>query len=400
MTQANAAGRKPKILFVYNTIAPYTRPFFTGLSRLYDVKFVFTDIQVSKDMYNLATPEKGSQIGDIKYRVRRRYLRFLSRSGVPLGLFIDLFRERYDAVLAIADTVEMPLCFMAARLKRKPLLLESVVWGWPKQYSSRKVGSPFTGFFLRRAAAVIVPGSKHKEYAVSLGARPDKVFIMPYASNIVFKEEDYLEALRIRESLNISDKKVIFFVGRLVDQKGVNYLLEAFAMIRKEREDAALLIVGEGEAKAKLEAQAAELGIKDSARFVGFQSNEKLAAYYLAGDICAVPSVTLGQADVWVRTVNDAMQAGKPVVASSAAGAAYDMIMEGENGFIVPERDSQALYQALKKLMTEPELAKKMGEKAKLLVEEKFGYPRMIAGFNRAVAAALGRKNGDRQVSP
>jgi glycosyltransferase involved in cell wall biosynthesis len=235
---------------------------------------------------------------------------------------------------------------------------------------------------------------------VALGARPDKVFIMPYASNIVFKEADYKEARRIRESLNIASKKVIFFVGRLVDQKGVNYLLEVFAMIRKERDDVALLIVGDGEAKAKLEAQAADLGVKDSARFVGFQSNEKLAAYYLAGDICAVPSITLGQADVWVRTVNDAMQAGKPVVATSAVGASFDMIEEGENGFIVPERDGAALYQALKKLVVSPELAKKMGEKSKLIVEQRFEYPQMIDGFSRAIEAVLDGKGRKKKVSP
>jgi glycosyltransferase involved in cell wall biosynthesis len=400
MVQETNAKQKPKILFVYNTIAPYTRPFFTGLSRIYDVKFIFTDIQVSKDMYKVATPEKGENADNINYRTRRRHLRIISPSGVPLGLFIDLCRERCDAVVAIADTVEMPLCFLAARLRRKPLLLESVVWEWGKKPGIKKPGSFFTRYFLRCAEAVIVPGTKHKEYAVALGARPDKVFIMPYASNIVFKEADYKEARRIRESLNIASKKVIFFVGRLVDQKGVNYLLEVFAMIRKERDDVALLIVGDGEAKAKLEAQAADLGVKDSARFVGFQSNEKLAAYYLAGDICAVPSITLGQADVWVRTVNDAMQAGKPVVATSAVGASFDMIEEGENGFIVPERDGAALYQALKKLVVSPELAKKMGEKSKLIVEQRFEYPQMIDGFSRAIEAVLDGKGRKKKVSP
>jgi glycosyltransferase involved in cell wall biosynthesis len=393
VAQGYTAERKPKILFVHNAIAPYTKPFFLGLSQAYDIKFVFTDIQVSKEAYNVETPEKGDGLDGMGYWTRRRYFCTISPSGIPLGLLADLFRERYDAVVATLGTVEMVLCFLGAKLKRKPLILDNGVWGWEGIYNKKGAGSTLSKLILPHSDAVVVPGTKHKEYVIALGARPDKVFIMPYASNIVIKEDDYQEAKRVRDALNISAKKVILYVGRLVKQKGVEYLIEAFSMIRKEREDVALLIVGEGDIKAELETLAGNLDIKDSVCFVGFVSNDKLAAYYLSGDICAVPSITLGQADVWVRAVNDAMRAGKPVVATNAVGAAFDMIKDGENGFVVPERDSRALYQALAKIIAQPELAGRMGEESKRIVEQGFEYEHMIAGFKRAIDAVFPQKD-------
>lgn len=383
------AKRRPKILFVHNTIAPYIRPFFLGLSQVYDVQFIFTDIQISKDMYNVETPEKSDGLDSMAYRTRRRYFRSISPSGIPLGLLADLFRERCDAVVATLGTVEMVLGFLGARLKRKPFILINGVWGWKGKYEKKELGTTIARLIVPRTDAVVVPGTKHKEYVIALGAHPDKVFIMPYASNIVIKEDDYQEAKRIRDALNIGTKKVALYVGRLVKQKGVNYLLEAFSMIRKEREDVTLLIVGDGDARAGLETLAGSLGIKDSVYFTGFVSNDRLAAYFLAGDICVVPSIMYGQADVWVRAVNDAMYAGKPVVTTNAVGAAFDMIEDGENGFIVPERDSLALYRAMKKIISQSGLAQKMGEKSKSIVSEGFEYRHMIAGFKQAVDAVL-----------
>ena len=385
--------RKPKILFVHNAIAPYTRPFFLGLSQVYDVQFIFTDIQVSKEAYNVETPEKGDGLDGMAYRTHRRYFRSISPSGIPPGLITDIFLESYDVVVATLGTVEMVLCFLGAKLKGKPLILINGVWGWEGKLEKKDAGSTCARLITPHSNAVVVPGIKHKEYAIALGARPDRVFIMPYASNIVIREDDYQEAKRTRDALDIGAKKVILYVGRLVKQKGVDYLLEAFSMMRKEWEDIALLIVGEGEARIELEMLAGNLGIKDSVYFTGFVSNDRLAAYYLSGDICVVPSITLGQADVWVRTVNDAMYAGKPVVATDAVGAAFDMIKDGENGFIVPEKDSHSLYQAIKKIISQPELTKRMGEESKRIVQQGFEYKHMIAGFKRAIDAVLQGKN-------
>ncbi len=377
--------QKPRILFVHNTLLWYIKPFFVRLSEIYDVKFIFTNMQLGKRIYGVDTLEGNQGLDELEYKVLKRYFNRISPSGIPLGLIKDLFQERYDIVVATLGSVEMLFCFLAAKLRRKPSLFWSGEWGWRGKSSERNLASPFTKFILPRSDAIVVPGTKHKEYFVSLGASPDKVFLMPYASNIIIKEDDYKEEEKLREKLSIGTKKVILYIGRLVKQKGVDYLIEAFSKLKKERDDVVLIIVGDGESRSELELLSKNLGIGGSLYFAGFVLNAELPAYYLVCDVCVVPSITYVKADIWARTVNDAMGAGKPVIATNAVGAAFDMIQDGINGFMVPEKDSEALYQAIKTTLSEPELMKKMGQESKRILEQGFTYEHMIKGFMEAV---------------
>jgi len=377
--------RRPKILFVYNTMLWYMRPFFIRLSEIYDIKFIFTNMQLDKRIYGVETPEGDERFAGMKYKVLKRYLANIYRSGIPLGLIKELFQEHYDIVFTSLSSVEMLLGFLAAKSRGKQVILTSGEWGWQGKSSERTLAAFFNKLIVPRCDAIAVPGTKHREYFVSLGASPNRVFIMPYASNISIKEEDYQEAEQLIERLGIGTKKVILYVGRLIKQKGVNYLIEAFSKLREERDDVILIIVGEGESRSELELLSENLNIEDSVYFTGFVANVKLPAYYLVCDICAIPSITYGKADVWVRAVNDAMCAMKPVIATDAVGAAFDMIKDGENGFVVPEKDAGALFEAIEKVISNLELAKRMGEESKRIIEQGFTYKHMIKGFSKAV---------------
>jgi glycosyltransferase involved in cell wall biosynthesis len=379
------AKLKPKILLVHNTVMWYTKPFFVRLSEIYDIKFIFTDMQRGKNMYGLEIFDESEKFDGMKYKILKRYLSKIYAHGIPFGLIKELFQGQYDIVVASLGGIEMFFCFMAAKLRQKPIIFWSGTWNGKGRSSERTLVSYFTKFIVQSSDAIVVPGTKHKEYVISLGASPDKVFIMPYASNIIIQGKDYENKERLKEKLNIGNKKVILYVGRLVKQKGVDYLIEAFSKLRKEMDDIVLLIVGAGESRTELELQSKNLGIEGNVYFKGFVSNAKLPPYYLLCDICVMPSITYGQADVWLRAVNDAMCAGKPVIATDAVGAAFDMIRGGLNGFMVPERDADALYNALKKILSEQELAKRMGEESKKIVEQGFKYEHMIKGFSRAV---------------
>jgi glycosyltransferase involved in cell wall biosynthesis len=324
----------------------------------------------------------------MKYKIVRTYFKNIHHipfPGIPLGLIINLFREHYDILVADLGTVDTPICYLMAKLRGKPIIYWSGDWGWKGKYSEKSLASRLNKFILPRLDALVVPGTKHKEYFVSLGASPDKVFIMPYASNITISEEDYENKEKIKEKLDIGNKKVVLYTGRLVKRKGVEYLIEAFAKLRKERDDVVLVIVGEGGSRSELESLSKNLGIEGSVFFTGFVDNFNLAAYYLLCDVCVVPSITHIVADIWVHVVNDAMEAGKPVIATDAVGAAFDMIKDGISGFVVPEKDSDALYHAVKKIISEPELAKRMGEASKRIVEQGFKYEHMADGFIEAV---------------
>ncbi len=376
----------PKILYLQDTAMWYRRPFFKRLSELYDTKFIFTYMQYIDNMYGIETSGEIDAFEGVKYKVLKNYcnIRYVD---IAFGLLKDLLNEPYDIIVDMFGSIDMLYCFLAAKLRGKPIIFFSDGWGWNRKGVSlkEKIISPLVKFIVSYSDAFLVPGTIHKEYYVSLCASPDKVFIMPNVSNLVIREEDYENKEKLKEKLNIETKRVVLYVGRLVKQKGVEYLLKAFARLKRESDDIVLVVVGGGESRNELELLSKNLNIEDCVYFTGFVENINLPAYYLLCDVCVVPSITYGQADCWGYIVNEAMCCGKPVIATNAVGAAFDMVKDGINGFIVPEKDADALYKAIKKIISEPELGTNMGLESKRIIEQGFTYEHMINGFRRAV---------------
>ena len=370
-----------KILFVHNTAMWYRRPFFKRLNEIYDMKFVFTHIEISNDRYGVELSDKIEGLEGVNYNVLKN-----SFGGIIFKLIKELLKDNCDIIVDSLGSVEALFSFIIAKLRGKPIIFWSEVWDWEKRKTlRRKLFLPLSKFIIAHSDAFLVPGTRHKKYFVSLGASPDKVFIMPNVSNISVKEGDYGRKEKLKEELGIGTKKVILYIGRLRKRKGVEYLVKAFAKLRNEMEDIVLIIIGRGECRDELELLAKNLNIKDSVYFMGYAEDELLPAYYLLCDVCVVPSITHGMGDPWVFIVNEAMYFGKPVIATDAVGAAFDMIEDGVNGFMVPEKDSDALYGAIKKIISDPELEKQMGDESKRIIEGGFRYKHMVEGFRKAV---------------
>jgi len=208
---------------------------------------------------------------------------------------------------------------------------------------------------------------------------------MPNACNISMKDGNYINKDNLRDKFKIGDKKVILYVGRLVKQKGVDYLLKAFARYSKENNDVVLVIVGNGECQNKMELLSKDLKIDNSVYFIGHVEYDNLPAYYLLCNVCVIPSITYKIADAWAFVVNEAMYFGKPVIATEAVGAAYDMIKNGKNGYMIPEKDSYSIYSAMKKILSDHKLEMKMGSESKKIYEEGFREKNMVEGFSKAV---------------
>ena len=357
------------------------------MNQVCDIKFIFTNVQVGKDVYGVDT-FKREELEGMKYKFTKNCLKNANNTGfpgIPLELMKNLFQEHYDVLVADLGTADTPLCYLAAKLRKKPVIFWSGDWGWKGKLSERNLSSRLNKFILPRLDAMVVPGTSHKQHFISLGAPPDRVFIMPYACNFTVREKDYENKEKIIEKLHVANKRIILYTGRLVKQKGVEYLINAFSRLKKERDDVVLIIVGEGESRSELELLTQKLNIASGVYFAGFVENLDLPAYYLLCDVCVAPSITYIQGEVWGRMINQAMSAGKPIIATDAVGAAFDMIKDGVNGFVVPEKDDDALYKAIKKVISEPELARKMGEESKRIVEQGFTYEHMVEGFIKAV---------------
>jgi glycosyltransferase involved in cell wall biosynthesis len=159
------------------------------------------------------------------------------------------------------------------------------------------------------------------------------------------------------------DAPLFGIVGRLSDQKGMSYLIEAMHGIRAALPDARLLIVGNGEKAAELRALVAELGLEDCIAFLGPRTD---AIDIIAGlDVIVSSSLWEGLPTV----IMEAMLLGTPVVATDIAGS-RDLVIAGETGLLVPAGDSAALARAAIRQYSERAQAQTMAATARRHIEQ------------------------------
>lgn len=200
------------------------------------------------------------------------------------------------------------------------------------------------------------------------------------------------EKKRIKKVFGLK-QRLILFVGRLVEEKGVGYLIEAIPKILKESPNCKLLIIGEGKDKSRFQEKVKKLNLTDSIKFLGWIDNEKLPAYYQAADIFVAPSVESKEG--WKEAMGvvflEAMSAGTPVVGTDLGGV-RDVITPGKTGLLVEPRNSLAIARAVMKVFTEGKFKNRIVKNAKEKIRTEFDYAVIGKRFNQAFEGALKRK--------
>ena len=157
----------------------------------------------------------------------------------------------------------------------------------------------------------------------------------------------------------------ILFVGRLEKRKGLRYLLEAYGKLKWDLPNIRLIVVGPGNPDKESYRVMSSQNLQD-VEFVGRVSYDDLPRYYASADIFCSPATG---AESFGIVLLEAMSAGKPVVASDIEGF-RGVMTHGEQGLLVPKKDSNALAEALRMLACDPELRRKLGGNGNRLAEE------------------------------
>ena len=162
-------------------------------------------------------------------------------------------------------------------------------------------------------------------------------------------------------------KKVVLFVGRLVEIKGVSYLIDAMKEV-----DGLLVIVGDGPIRSELQKQAESLG--DKVVFLGSKSHDELKSVYASSDLFCAPSVTTakGEKEGLGLVILEAMASGLPVVGSNSGGISQ-LIQDGVNGLLCEEKNSHEMAKKINLLLTDNEMREKVLENSAKTVK-KFDY--------------------------
>ncbi len=152
----------------------------------------------------------------------------------------------------------------------------------------------------------------------------------------------------------------ILYVGRLEEIKGVQYLLRAFAVIKKKHKNLRLNIAGTGQYVNTLKKITTELKLTDSVKFYGHISRQELEKLYVKSLFVVIPSVW---AEPFGKVGIEAMSVGRPVVASDVGGVS-EWLDDGKTGFLVLPEDAEDLADKMLKLLDDKELLKKMSVNA------------------------------------
>jgi glycosyltransferase involved in cell wall biosynthesis len=222
---------------------------------------------------------------------------------------------------------------------------------------------------------------------VARGARPEDVRVFANTVDIAAwsKRADTLRQRRseLRAGRGFrEDDVVVLSVGRLVAEKGIDTLLRAVAKTGDAR--LRVVLAGDGPEANRLRALAAELGVQLT--LAGNLPQEALAEQYVCADAFALLSLH----ETWGVVVNEAAASGLPLLLSDRVGAARDLVLPGENGFVVPAADVDAAAAALTERAADADRRSALGRRSRDLVGA-WGYDESVENFVEAVREATAR---------
>jgi glycosyltransferase involved in cell wall biosynthesis len=240
---------------------------------------------------------------------------------------------------------------------------------------------------VRGAWGAFALGSLSRASLVANGARPERVRLFANTIDVPAWGEraDRLAGRRpeLRAAIGLEDADVaVLSVARLAPEKGLDMLLRAAAAAGDPR--LVVVLAGEGPERERLRALAAELRIR--LVLVGDVPWDRIAETYVACDVFAL----LSDWEPWGVVVNEAAACGLPLVLSDQVGAAPDLLVDGENGAVVPARDAQAAAAALRRLAGDREARLAAGARSRAIVQG-WSYEPSVASFVAAVREAAGR---------
>lgn len=311
------------------------------------------------------------------------YTRAINPGVVPAILF-----GNYDAVIFFLGwgTITSLLGMTACRMSGTPYFLYGDS-SFPPPVRSKMdaLRAGILRLIFGSASGFMVSGMLNADYYRHYGGDPHRFFLLPWAidnerfiTDSAF-EPGEREAMREKAGIR-PDELAIVFSAKLVARKDPMTLLRAVDAMRN-RNRAAVIILGDGELREELEAFAKERNLH--VHFAGFINQMDLPKHYAIGDVFVLPSSYEPRGAV----INEAMACGLPVIVTDRCGSIGDIVLEGENAFIYPAGDAAALARYLDTLVDNPELREAMAERSRDIIAT-WDYECGVEGVLEALRAS------------
>jgi glycosyltransferase involved in cell wall biosynthesis len=232
---------------------------------------------------------------------------------------------------------------------------------------------PFLKSFLAWAAKV-----SDKVIAISTYTAGEIRTIVDAPIEVIPYTVGFSDKSKIQIPKSKKGKQIILTVGRLVERKGIRYLIDAMKLL-PESLKAELVVVGGGPLNETLEAYARGQGHEQRVKFAGQVSEEELSRFYQNASVYVQPAIVDSRGDTEMLGVVllEAMHYGVPVIASNVGGIP-DVVNDGMTGLLVPQKDPKALALAIERLLSDLSLAKKLANNAKINLIDKFSWGNIL----------------------
>lgn len=291
---------------------------------------------------------------------------------ISLWKLITVFRkERPDMVHSITPKAGL-LSMMAAWICRVPVRLHTFTGlVFPTSTGFKQKLLIFTDRVTCVCATHIMPesdGVKNDLINYQITSKPLKVLGYGNIRGINLKYFDRtVEVEKEAEKIRKTDITTFIFIGRLVRDKGINELVYAFAKLNKEYPKTRLLLVGRREDKLDPLQNQTLREIDNNPAIIATGEQKDVRPWLAASNIFVFPSYREGFPNV----VIEAGAMGLPAIVTDINGS-REIIIEGENGIIIPTRNSEHLYKAMQQLMVSPKQTRQMANNARPMIESRF----------------------------
>ncbi|WP_414585827.1 glycosyltransferase [Scytonema sp. PCC 10023] len=170
----------------------------------------------------------------------------------------------------------------------------------------------------------------------------------------------------------------IVTTGRLVEKKGIEYAIRAVAKVARLHQNIQYNIIGDGHLKEQLQQVISELNVADQVKLLGWKNQKEIIEILDKAHLFIAPSVTAedGNQDAPVNTLKEAMAMGLPVI-GTLHGGIPELVEDGISGFLVPERDVDAIAEKVDYFIEHPEVWEQMGRSGRVYVEEHYDINRL-----------------------
>jgi glycosyltransferase involved in cell wall biosynthesis len=366
-----------KILFLQPGYAHYRKKLFKILSESYDILFLFI-------RSNRTYPDN-SQPPDIDYcYVDNKFkIEFF-------GIIYYLLKEKPEVVITSGTTSTRTLVsYLYASIYGKKLIVWVLEWRKLRGTSKRKklivnIKDYIRRWIVKECDAVVVGGTAAYQNMRFYGKSRSEIFMANQSTkDLSMKKETE------KKEFEASKKYVFLYLGRIIQLKGLDILLKAFYLLRKERNDVSLLVGGDGPFKGYCTELSEHIGLED-VNFLGNVKTDNLPEIYKRGSVFVLPSYFCkNRYEAWGLVINEAMSMGLPIITTDAVGASFDMVVNEKNGLIVKENSVYELYFAMKKILTMD--LEEMRKSSRRIYDEKNSYFKMASGFDKAIKHVIGK---------